>query len=64
MTINNRFRVTVFAIFCVLATACSKPAGDTNKNGSPAKVSPAGNETITSTGVVKVNPEELTLAQR
>ena len=63
MTINNRFRVTVFAIFCVLATACSRPAGDTNKNGSPANVAPAGNETVTSTGVVKVNPEELTLGK-
>ena len=58
MTINNRFHATVLAIFCVLATACSKPAGDTNKNASPA-----GSEPITSIGVTKVDPEELTLGK-
>ena len=58
MTNNNRSHATVLAIVCVLATACSKPVGDTNKNGSPA-----GREPITSTGVVKVIPDELTLGK-
>ena len=56
MTIKNR--ATVLAIFCVLASACSKPVGDTNKAASPA-----GDEPVTSTGVVKVTPEELTLVK-
>ena len=58
MTVNNRFQATVLAIFCVLASACSKPVGDTNKNASPAAAEPTP---VTSTGVVKVIPEELTL---
>ena len=58
MTINNRVQTTVLAIVCILATACSPSVGDTNKNGSPA-----GAEPITSTGVVKVNPDELTLGK-
>lgn len=58
MTINNRVYAAVLAIFCVLASACSGSVGDTNKNGSPTTTEP-----ITSTGVVKVNPEELTLAK-
>lgn len=56
MTLNNRIHVTVFAIFCLLATACSRPAGETNK-------SPAGDEQVTSTNVVKVVPAELTLGK-
>ena len=58
MIINNRLRATVLAVFCVLASACSRPVGETNEN-----VSPAGREPITSTGVVKVTPDELTLAR-
>lgn len=56
MTFNNRIHVTVFAIFCLLASACSSPAGDTNKSS-------AGDEQVTSTNVVKVVPEELTLGK-
>ena len=58
MTFKNRFRATVFAIVCVLACACSRPAGETNKSGSPAAGQP-----IASTTVVKANPEELTLGK-
>lgn len=58
MNINNRLHATVLAVFLVLTSACSRPEGDTNKN-----VSPAGSEPITSTGVVKVVPDELTLAK-
>lgn len=58
MTFTNRFYAAVLTIFCLLASACSRSAVDTNKNESPA----AG-EPITSTGVVKANPEELTLAK-
>lgn len=60
MTINNRFRATLFALVCLLTLACSGPAGDTNKNVSPAAKS---TEPVTSTGVVKVIPEELTLGK-
>ena len=56
MKVNNRIHITVFAIFCVLAAACSSPAGDTNKSS-------AGDELVTSTNVVKVVPEELTLGK-
>lgn len=59
MTVNNRIHATVFAIFCVLASACSRSVGDTNKNGSPTASEP----TVTSTSVVKVNPEEITLGK-
>ena len=58
MIINNRLHATVLAIVCILATGCSRPVGDTNKNGSPAAA-----ESITSTGVVKVKPDELTLGK-
>ena len=58
MTINNRRHAAVFALLCVLASACSRPVGDTNKSESPA-----GKEPIASTNVVKVNPEELTLGK-
>ena len=58
MTLNHRFHATVFALFCVFASACSRPVGDTNKNGSPAAGEPTP---VTSTGVVKATPEELTL---
>jgi hypothetical protein len=57
---NNRFRATVFTIFCLLTSACSRSVGETNKNGSPAGSEPTP---ITSMGVVKVNPEELTLGK-
>ena len=58
MIIKNPFHVTVFAIVCILTSACSRPVRDTIKNASPA-----GGEPITSTGVVNVNADELTLAK-
>jgi DsbC/DsbD-like thiol-disulfide interchange protein len=60
VTVNNRTRATILAIFCVLAAACSNPAGDTNKTGSPAAAEPTP---VASTNVVKVNPAELTLTK-
>lgn len=60
MTVNNRFHATVLTIFCVLASACSGPVGDANKNGSSAV---AESTPVTSTGVVKATPEELTLTR-
>jgi thioredoxin:protein disulfide reductase len=60
VTVNNRFHATVLTIFFALASACSSRVGDTNKTGSPAAAEPTP---VTSTGVVKATPEELTLTR-
>lgn len=61
MTLNNAgINTTLIAIVLLLLTGCAKPAANTNQ---PAAAGANDPSRVTSTGVVKVTPEELTLAK-
>jgi DsbC/DsbD-like thiol-disulfide interchange protein len=58
-------RKFIVFVFLLLSTACAKPAAETNQPGTASKQAAATNNQprVTSTNVVKVTPEELTLAK-
>lgn len=58
MKLNNA-RAALVAIVLLLAAACTKPAADSNQPSTGSSEPPQ----IASTDVVKVTPEELTLAK-